>query len=102
VSNVDPAVVQRIASSHEPHPGAVTMGVDIVGDPQRQNDEGFNWTRLRCARSVADVIPGSTVVLGSAIGRYPAKVVAWDFEVSDEDPIVVLDLTPWASGRQAG
>ncbi|MGH9023536.1 MAG: hypothetical protein ACRDV9_10630 [Acidimicrobiia bacterium] len=78
------------------------MGVDIIGDPQRQNDEGLNWTRLRCARPVADVVPGSNVVLGSAIGRHPGRVVAWDFEVSDEDPIVILDLTPGASGRQTG
>jgi hypothetical protein len=34
------------------------------------------------------------VVLGSGIGNYLAKVVAWDFEVSDEDPIVVLELVP--------
>jgi hypothetical protein len=32
--------------------------------------------------------------MGSSIGRYLAKVVAWDFEVSDEDPIVVLELVP--------
>jgi hypothetical protein len=32
--------------------------------------------------------------MGSPVGRYLAKVVAWDFEVSDEDPIVVLDLVP--------
>jgi len=28
------------------------------------------------------------------IGRYPAKVIAWDFEVSDDDPIVTLELLP--------
>ena len=43
---------------------------------------------------MSDVTPGSTVVMGSVIGRYLAKVVAWDFEVSDADPIVVLDLLP--------
>jgi hypothetical protein len=32
--------------------------------------------------------------MGSSIGNYLAKVVAWDFEVSEEDPIVVLDLLP--------
>ena len=47
---------------------------------------------LRFARTVADVLPGSAVVIGSAIGRYPAKVIAWDFEVSDYDPIVTLEL----------
>jgi Mg-chelatase subunit ChlI len=55
---------------------------------------GYNWTRLRFARAVADVLPGSSVVIGSAIGRYPAKVIAWDFEVSDDDPIVTLELLP--------
>ncbi len=29
---------------------------------------------------------------GSEIGNYLAKVVAWDFEASDDDPTVVLDL----------
>jgi hypothetical protein len=43
---------------------------------------------------VTDVTTGSTVVMGSVIGKYVAKVVAWDFEVSDVDPIVVLDLMP--------
>ena len=38
--------------------------------------------------------PGSAVVMGSPIGNYLAKVLAWDFEVSDEDPIVVLELLP--------
>jgi hypothetical protein len=42
--------------------------------------------------SVADVLPGSSVVAGNAIGRYPAKVIAWDFEVSDDDPVVTLQL----------
>ena len=69
VKEVDPAVLERIAAGHTPDPVAVRMGVDIVGDPQREDDEGFNWTRSRCARNVADVVPGSTVVLGSSIGR---------------------------------
>jgi hypothetical protein len=72
----------------------MTMSVDIVGDPHREDDEGRNWTRLRFARNVADVVPGSAVVMGSSVGRYLAKVVAWDFEVSDDDPIVVLELVP--------
>lgn len=32
--------------------------------------------------------------MGSGIGNYLAKVVAWDFEASDDDPMVVLDLVP--------
>ena len=32
--------------------------------------------------------------MGSIIGDYLAKVVAWDFEVSDEDPMVIMDLLP--------
>jgi len=31
--------------------------------------------------------------VGSAIGRYPAKAIAWDFEVSDDDPVVTLSGT---------
>jgi hypothetical protein len=91
---VDPDVVDRLAALHSPHYRAEKMGVDIVGDPHREDNDGYNWTRLSYARNVRDVTPGSAVVLGSGIGHYLAKVVAWDFEVSDDDPIVVLDLVP--------
>ena len=91
---VDSEVVDRLAILHTPDEEAALMGVDIVGDPHREDDDGYNWTRLSHARNVHDVTPGSAVVLGSGIGRYLAKVVAWDFEVSDDDPIVVLDLVP--------
>jgi hypothetical protein len=91
---VDPDAVDRLAALHSPHDRAEKMGVDIVGDPHREDNDGYNWTRLSYARNVRDVTPGSAVVLGSGIGHYLAKVVAWDFEVSDDDPIVVLDLVP--------
>ncbi len=94
VEEVDPAVVERLARAHVPNQKALAMGVDIVGDPHREDNDGYNWTLLSQARNVSDVTPGSTVVMGSVIGRYLAKVVAWDFEVSDTDPIVVLDLLP--------
>ncbi|MGH9182317.1 MAG: hypothetical protein ACRDZ9_00570 [Acidimicrobiales bacterium] len=94
VETVDPGVVERLAANHTPHPQALEQGVDLISDPQRQDDDGFNWTRLRFARNVADVVPGSAVVLGSAIGRYLAKVIAWDLEVSEEDPVVTLELLP--------
>jgi len=94
VEQVPPSLVERLAASHVADPGAVEMGVDILGDPHREDDQGRNWTRLRFARSVADVVPGSAIIMGSAVGRYLAKVAAWDFEVSDDDPIVVLDLVP--------
>jgi len=94
VREVDPAVVQRLAATIEPNSRAVEMGVDLVGDPHREDDEGYNWTRLRYARNVAEVTPGSVVLMGSRVGTYLAKVVAWDFEVSDDDPIVTLDLLP--------
>jgi hypothetical protein len=86
IERVDPSAVECLAAAHTPDPQAVEQGVDIISDPQRQDDDGFNWTRLRFARNVADVVPGSAVVIGSAIGRYLAKVIAWDFEVSDEGP----------------
>ena len=50
------------------------MGVDIVGDPHREDDEGLNWARLSDARRVEDVVPGSAVVMGSSVGRY---LVPW-------------------------
>lgn len=70
------------------------MGVDIVGDPHSEDDAGQNWAVFRNARSVREVVPGSAVVMGSSIGRYLANVVSWDFEVSDDDRIVTLDLQP--------
>ena len=94
VEAVPEAVVERLVASHHPDPRSVETGVDLRGDPHREDDDGRNWTRLRFARNVRDVVPGSAVVMGSAVGRYLAKVVAWDFEVSDEDPIVVLELVP--------
>lgn len=94
VEKVEPELVDRLAARHTPYAEAVVGGVDIMGDPHRETDEGFNWTVLSRARHVADVVPGSAVVMGSAIGNYLAKVVAWDFEASDDDPMVVLDLVP--------
>ncbi|MGH9185242.1 MAG: hypothetical protein ACRD0U_05430 [Acidimicrobiales bacterium] len=96
VREIDPDVVRQFAVTIAPHARAVEMGVDIVGDPHRLDDEGCNWTRLRHARDVDNVTPGAVVVMGSRIGTYRARVVAWDFEVSDDDPIVTLELLPEA------
>ena len=94
VEEVDQELVDRLAACHTPNPRALEMGVDIVGDPHREDDAGHNWAVLSDARSVQEVLPGSAVVMGSSIGRYLAKVVSWDFEVSDDDPIVTLELLP--------
>lgn len=94
VREVDEELIKRLSAHHTPNPRAVDMGVDIVGDPHREDDDGHNWAVLSDARSVRDVVPGSAVVLGSSIGRYLARVVAWDFEVRDDDPIVTLDVVP--------
>jgi len=94
VEEVDPAVLEWLAVAHAPYREALEMGVDIISDPHAEDGEGYNWTVLSRARDVHDVAPGSTVVMGSVIGSYLAKVVAWDFEVSGTDPIVVLDLLP--------
>ncbi len=94
VTEVDEETVDRLAASHSPDPLATELGVDIVGDPNREDDEGYIWTRLHRARDVRHVLPGSAVVMGSDIGSYVAKVIAWDFEVSDDDPIVTLELVP--------
>lgn len=103
VETVDRELVERLTALHGPFPKAVAIGVDIMGDPHRETDEGYNWTVLSRARNVADVVPGSAIVMGSGIGNYLAKVVAWDFEVSDDDPIVVLDLVPLTpGGRREG
>lgn len=87
-------VVEKVEADHVAHPRALELGVDIVGDPHREDDDGFNWTRLHFARKAGDVVPGSTIIMGSSIGKYLARVVAWDFEVSDTDPIVLMELLP--------
>ncbi|HUP75648.1 MAG TPA: hypothetical protein VM282_21600 [Acidimicrobiales bacterium] len=102
VDRVAPEVVERLAQAHEPDPKAVAAGVDIISDPHRVDDDGFNWTRLHHACNVADVVPGAAVVVGSVIGEYLAKVIAWDFEVSDDDPIVVLELLPIRPSKVQG
>ena len=94
VEEVDPELVERLAALHVPNEKAAATGVDIMGDPHRETDDGYNWTVLSRARNVADVVPGAAVVMGSGVGNYLAKVVAWDFEASDDDPMVVLDLVP--------
>jgi hypothetical protein len=95
VEEVDDAVVRRLASAHVPDPVAVELNVDLVADPHREDDDGNLWTLLRSARRVEDVVPGSAVVIGSHAGRWLARVLAWDFEVSDEDPVIVtLELLP--------
>lgn len=94
VIEIDQAVVDRLGNELSPCDRAVELGVDLVGDPHQEDDEGRVWTRLSSARRVADVVPGAVVILGSNIGRYLAKVAAWDFEVDPDDPIVALDLLP--------
>jgi hypothetical protein len=94
VTTVDEATVDRLAASHTPDPLAEELAVDIVGDPNREDDDGYIWTRLHRARNVRHVVPGSAVVMGSDVGTYVAKVIAWDLEVSDDDPIVTLELVP--------
>ena len=101
VEPLDERTVERFAAHHRPYADAVAMGVDVVGDPHRESDDGYNRTLLSYARNVADVAPGSAVVIGSAVGRYIA-VIAWDFEVSDDDPIVVLELVPLIQRRSVG
>jgi hypothetical protein len=75
VREVDGAIVERLTAAITPHPRAVEVGVDIVGDPHREDEDGYNWTRLHYPRNVADVTPGSVVVMGSRVGTYLAKVV---------------------------
>lgn len=88
------ALVERLAARHVPKLRAKDMAVDMFGDPHREDDNGLSWARLSDALCVQDVVPGSAVVTGSSIGRYLAKVVTWDFEVSDDDPVFTLELLP--------
>jgi hypothetical protein len=94
VTEVDPQDVERLAAPHTPDALAVELGVDLVADPHREDDAGYIWTRLHSARDVRVVTPGSAVAIGSDLGEWVAKVIAWDFEVNDDDPIVTLELVP--------
>lgn len=46
VQEVDQAMVDRLAAAHTADPLAVELGVDLVADPNREEDEGYVWTRL--------------------------------------------------------
>ncbi|MGH9190444.1 MAG: hypothetical protein ACRD0Q_10505 [Acidimicrobiales bacterium] len=65
MEKVDPDIVARLAALHVPFERAVESGVDILGDPHRETDDGYNWTVLSRARNVADVVPGSAAVPSS-------------------------------------
>jgi hypothetical protein len=102
VQEVDQATVDRLAAVHTADPLAVELGVDLVADPNREDDDGYVWTRLHAARDVRVVVPGSAVVIGSDVGEWVAKVIAWDFEVSEDDPIVTLEVVPLTPGALTG
>src|SRR2546430_9357301 len=102
VQEVDQATVDCLAAAHTADPLAVELGVDLVADPNREDDEGYVWTSLHTARDVRVVVPGSAVVIGSDVGEWVAKVIAWDFEVSDDDPIVTLEVVPLTPTALAG
>jgi hypothetical protein len=38
VERVEPSAVERLTAKHEPNPEAVAQGVDLVGDPHREDD----------------------------------------------------------------
>jgi hypothetical protein len=84
--------LRRLAQLHAADALACELGVDIVADPHSEDDDGYVWTRLSRAKRVEDVTPGAAVVTGSRLGRYLARVVAWDLEVGADDPIVKLEL----------
>ncbi|MGH9009278.1 MAG: hypothetical protein ACRDYF_05445 [Acidimicrobiia bacterium] len=102
VREVDQATVERLAAAHVADPLTVELDIDLVADPNREEDEGCVWTRLHTARDVRVVVPGSAVVIGSDVGEWVAKVIAWDFEVSDDDPIVTLEVVPLTPSALAG
>lgn len=90
VSKVELRLLE-LADRHEPCEQAVRLDVDIVTDPHSEDDEGFIYSMLSRARDARAVLPGETVVFGSRIGRWRGQVVAWDFEVSDEDPMILIE-----------
>lgn len=76
VHEVDQTTLERVAAAHTADPLAVELGVDLVADPNREDDEGYVWTRLHTAPDVRVVVPGSAVVIGSDVGEWVAKVIA--------------------------
>lgn len=94
VPDVEDATVERLASTVEPHPRAVEMGVDIVGDPHREDDDGYNWTRLHYARNVADVTPGFRRGHGQPSRDLPGQGRCLGLRGQRGRPIVTLDLLP--------
>jgi hypothetical protein len=63
VEGIDPAIVERLASKHEPYPKVVAMGVDIYGDPHAQDNDGYSHQLGRSPesdRSLPATTAGST------------------------------------------
>ena len=53
VDRVGEAVVERLAALHSPNAEAVAKGVDLVGDPHREDDAGCavnRWQRSQLRR----------------------------------------------------
>lgn len=46
VQEVDQATVERLAAARVADPLAVELAVDLVADPNREDDDGYVWTRL--------------------------------------------------------
>jgi hypothetical protein len=88
-------VLAVAAARHRPDPWAVAHDVDLHGDPNLVGNDGSVTIPLRRAASAGAVLPGRSVTLGSVLGRWTARVAAWDVELGVEDPEVVLeDVTP--------
>jgi hypothetical protein len=57
VKEVDGATIARLAAGHVADELAAELGVDIISDPNREDDHGDIWSRLRRSRNVRDVVP---------------------------------------------
>lgn len=89
--DIDDQVLAAAVAGHRPDPWALAHGVDLHGDPNFVGNDGRVTIPLRRAASATAVVPGSNVTLGSVLGRWTARVAAWDVELGVEDPDVVLE-----------
>ncbi|MGH9089759.1 MAG: hypothetical protein ACRDZR_00020 [Acidimicrobiales bacterium] len=84
--------VLRARSAHRPYATAQALGVDIVTSPNLVDDDDLIYARLARAADPVAVYPGKVVTFGKHGARWRGRVVAWDFELSDDDPTVLIEF----------
>jgi hypothetical protein len=58
--------------------GAAVTEVELVADPNAEDDDGLGWSTLAEARDPRRIIPGAMVLAGNQAARTVVRIVAVD------------------------